>query len=283
MREGMQRAFFSATYYSDHSVLLSLQNAARGSYLVRKTEHGPMIREDVVEIFHAVETIDEATSPAQLMRRLSEKLGCLGFVSCLMTDLPHPKVKRWQEHILINEWPRDWYNRYLEAGHYHHDPCVALSRSGTGPFIWSDIVERGVDREAAVVMGEARELGLRDGICIPIVAGGDNPAVVTVAGRYVDLSPSARCMVHALARHAYDAAARLVAHDRQDCSQPLSRREREILLWVAEGKTAWEISRILTISENTVNTHMRNMRGKLNTSNTVHTVTEALRRGEIQL
>lgn len=41
-----------------------------------------------------------------------------------------------------------------------------------------------------------------------------------------------------------------------------SKREKEILKWTAEGKTSAEIAMILSISENTVNFHQKNMQKK---------------------
>ncbi len=38
-----------------------------------------------------------------------------------------------------------------------------------------------------------------------------------------------------------------------------SKREKEILKWTAEGKTSAEIAMILSISENTVNFHQKNI------------------------
>ena len=46
-----------------------------------------------------------------------------------------------------------------------------------------------------------------------------------------------------------------------------SKRELEILKWTAEGKTSAEISMILSISENTVNFHQKNMQKKFNAPN----------------
>ncbi len=43
----------------------------------------------------------------------------------------------------------------------------------------------------------------------------------------------------------------------------LSRREAECLFWCAQGKSYWETSRILGISERTVNHHMKMVREKL--------------------
>ena len=47
----------------------------------------------------------------------------------------------------------------------------------------------------------------------------------------------------------------------------LTTRETEILRWTADGKTAGQISDILTISDNTVNFHIKNAMAKLQTSN----------------
>lgn len=45
----------------------------------------------------------------------------------------------------------------------------------------------------------------------------------------------------------------------------LSPREREVLQWCAQGKTSWEIARILGISERTVNFHVYQAADKLGT------------------
>jgi LuxR family transcriptional regulator, quorum-sensing system regulator SolR len=59
----------------------------------------------------------------------------------------------------------------------------------------------------------------------------------------------------------------------------LTDKEMEVLLWVVEGKTSWEIGKILAISERTVKFHLRNMYIKLNVSNRAQAVTIANRLG----
>jgi DNA-binding CsgD family transcriptional regulator len=56
---------------------------------------------------------------------------------------------------------------------------------------------------------------------------------------------------------------------------PLTPREAEALLWVAEGKTAWEAGTILGISEATANAHITKAADKLRASNRPHLVTRA--------
>lgn len=61
----------------------------------------------------------------------------------------------------------------------------------------------------------------------------------------------------------------------------LSSREREVLRWTMEGKTAWEIGRILSISEQTVVRHLAHAAQKLECVNKVQAVAKALRLGVI--
>jgi LuxR family transcriptional regulator, quorum-sensing system regulator SolR len=55
-------------------------------------------------------------------------------------------------------------------------------------------------------------------------------------------------------------------------SMSLTAREREVLRWVVQGKTSWEIGRILSTSERTVKFHLRNVYTKLNVSNRAQAV-----------
>ena len=59
----------------------------------------------------------------------------------------------------------------------------------------------------------------------------------------------------------------------------LSHREMAVLRWLALGKSAHDVAKILGISVNTVRSHIRNIIRKLDVSNIPHAVAEAFRRG----
>jgi DNA-binding CsgD family transcriptional regulator len=59
----------------------------------------------------------------------------------------------------------------------------------------------------------------------------------------------------------------------------LTQRELESLRWTMEGKTAWEVGRILGISEQTVARHLNKATHKLGCANKHHAVVKALRIG----
>ncbi|KAA8716173.1 LuxR family transcriptional regulator [Pseudomonas cannabina] len=61
----------------------------------------------------------------------------------------------------------------------------------------------------------------------------------------------------------------------------LTVKERQILEWVAIGKTAWEISRIQECSEATVHFHTSNIRRKFGVTSLRAALVMAIRQGGI--
>ena len=59
----------------------------------------------------------------------------------------------------------------------------------------------------------------------------------------------------------------------------LSPREKEVLLWTAEGKTAWEISKILNLSISTTNQYIRKAIEKFGVHNKQHALAKAYSSG----
>ena len=87
--------------------------------------------------------------------------------------------------------------------------------------------------------------------------------------------------VHAGKKHVpAEVAQKLAEHI---VSEKLSARELEVLALVARGKSNKEIGRELTIAEDTVKMHVRNLLGKLGVTDRTEAVTVALQRGIIHL
>jgi DNA-binding NarL/FixJ family response regulator len=87
--------------------------------------------------------------------------------------------------------------------------------------------------------------------------------------------------VHRGRRHVHgDVAAEIALHVGDD---NLSGREIAVLHLVAEGKANKEIGHALSLSEETVKAHLKNIFAKLDVSDRTHAVTVAARRGIIEL
>jgi DNA-binding CsgD family transcriptional regulator/N-acetylneuraminic acid mutarotase len=68
-----------------------------------------------------------------------------------------------------------------------------------------------------------------------------------------------------------------------DFGEPLSERELDVLRVVVDGAANKEIARILTISQNTVKVHLRNIYTKLGVSSRTEAVTAAMQQGLVTL
>lgn len=87
--------------------------------------------------------------------------------------------------------------------------------------------------------------------------------------------------VHAGRRHVPpEVAARLAEYMGDD---DLTARELDVLRLIRDGYKNKQIADQLTISENTVNFHIKNLMGKLRANDRTHAVTIALRRGMLQI
>lgn len=82
-----------------------------------------------------------------------------------------------------------------------------------------------------------------------------------------------------LAAYAQDRAVRVLVGQPAQSPSTLSAREIEVLRWTRDGKTAWEVSKILGLAESTVNSHMRNIMGKLGVNSKHLAVTKATGQG----
>ncbi len=61
----------------------------------------------------------------------------------------------------------------------------------------------------------------------------------------------------------------------------LTRRECQVLDWIAQGKSDWQIGQILSISAKTVNYHVENAKRKLGVATRIQAVVAAIRAGEL--
>jgi DNA-binding CsgD family transcriptional regulator len=56
-------------------------------------------------------------------------------------------------------------------------------------------------------------------------------------------------------------------------------REVQVLRWIAEGKSDWQIGQILDISDKTVNYHVENMKRRYKVTTRIQVVMVAIRSG----
>ena len=236
------------------------------------------------EVLDSFDDVDPVQSPESAHEVLERKVRELGFEHFTHIAI-RPRDEAERPFFLTN-YPGPWCQRYVEHEYFAVDPVLHGATTGLKPFSWAEVGDvDNLTRRQAVVMREAADHGLRHGGAIPIHAPNGGLGVFTVAHdapwrAFQDIWRGARPLLHSLALAQHDAIERAVRRG-QTYGTYLTERERDILLWSARGKTAWEISVILAVSRETVNFHMKKIAHKLNATSKHHAVVKGVMQGHI--
>jgi len=169
------------------------------------------------------------------------------------------------------------------------DPTVQYCAQNITPMSWDGrTVMKSESGELRRFMSEASDFGINNGVSFPVHTAQGDFAMLSFARESLS-QPSSACIQRVLplgqlfTAYLHEAVRRIFDSDALALSKvDLTQREKECLLWATEGKTTWETSRILRISERTVTFHLQNVQGKLGVSNRQQAVARAVSLGIIE-
>jgi LuxR family transcriptional regulator, quorum-sensing system regulator BjaR1 len=231
--------------------------------------------------FDIVESIDSANGVDQIVTILSSAGSSFGYENFSIAGLPQPG-ESIDPYIMACGWPDEWAKRYRDQNYVQVDPIIRQVRRANKPFMWAEAPLDKSETEAKNVMNEATEFGLVEGFAVPIYTTHGFQAIVTFGASELQLTKSEQAALHLVAIYAHQAIRSLLPNSGKDdgywkLEKQLSLREIECLKWTAAGKTAYEISIITGISDRTVEHYIASSLRKLNATNRVQAVAEALR------
>jgi DNA-binding CsgD family transcriptional regulator len=189
--------------------------------------------------------------------------------------------------LIAATYSTEWQKHYLAHDYINVDPIVQAGMGGILPVDWSAI-----NRSGPLItrfFDEARgfKIGPK-GLSIPIRGRHGEFALFTVTSALPDRDWQAVKKEHlrdfmVLAYYFHSWALNADGQEQDAIEAKLSVREKDCLRWRATGKSDWEISQILAISERTVKFHLESARAKLGATNTLHAVAKAMSRGLVIL
>ena len=178
----------------------------------------------------------------------------------------------------ITNLPADWKTEYSENRYYDHDPTLLYALGNLMPERWSNIIRRfDMTAKQHKIIGDGKEAGLCDGVIIPVHGPGGEFAVLSLshsendaqARQNVELDET---VLHKFALRFHNSVRRRQVAGTAELPASLTSREIDVLFWTAEGKSSWDISQILDISESTVNFHISSAKRKLGVYSKPHAV-----------
>lgn len=177
---------------------------------------------------------------------------------------------------------------YLEAaknlGDARRDPVMAQLMQESAPIVYDQ------HTYVAAGAGDLWEMqaafGYKTGIAVKLHLPGDKHFLLGVDREEPLPEPGTQLMLmvaglQLLAAHALTAADRLLSPkiQKKHSLPKLTKRELDVLSWTSQGKTAWEVSVILGMSEKTVNFHLGNAMRKLEVTSKYQAVLKCVAAG----
>jgi DNA-binding CsgD family transcriptional regulator len=180
-------------------------------------------------------------------------------------DATHGFIERGRANI---NFPDEWVHEYNVRNYLQVDSIVREN------FTTYEVQHWPVVRKALYRKKEITSLGMDFGLreCL---THGSSPtyscktgSMFCFAGPSMEHDTRISAILDYLVPHLHLALSRTRdLSPRQTGNIRLSAREREVMDWLKHGKSSWEISVILGISERTVNYHVYNIMGKLEARN----------------
>ncbi|WP_315986374.1 LuxR family transcriptional regulator [Bradyrhizobium sp. Bra78] len=224
-----------------------------------------------------VDRLSSSPSPDVLHQIMDEAATALG-LSCF-AYLSVPQRPSAEAHLISN-YPSAWTTQYLKSHYERFDPVITRALGHPEPFEWGlEIGSMARSKAERELFEEAAKFGIRHGFTVPIHDYRGPVAAVTFAAN--DRLPQFERSINEHAKALQLMAMYFHAHARRRIESrqmihavSLSPRELECLEWAAQGKSAWEIGRILGISRHTAATHLDNVKTKFG----VRTIIQAVAR-----
>ncbi len=214
-------------------------------------------------------------SENELFEQITKIAKDMGFEYCaygiqMAIPISRPTV------ALFNNYSMEWQECYNERGYLAVDPTVQHGLKNTLPIVWS----HQVFESSPELWEDARAHGLHFGWAQSSRDTSGAVGMLTLARSVEQLSQSElyanKARMAWLTQFAHAGMARLLVPKHvPETLILMTAREKEVLRWTAEGKTAYEIGQILAVSERTVNFHINNVVAKLDASNKTQAAVKA--------
>lgn len=197
----------------------------------------------------------------------------------------HLRQLNWDEGYVFNNVSPAFVSIYRARGYDAIDPIRPLGAQREEPFFWSEVPKLiNLTPAQKDYLAFLKEFGVREGISIPVFGAKGTVAVVAAGTRTQDLRIGPDDLLDLQLVCAFVHKRYLQLYGASDQELPnLTKREREVLTWIAHGKSTGVIAGILGISEHTVDTLTRRVFQKLGVNDRISAVLKGVGAGLVSV
>lgn len=171
-------------------------------------------------------------------------------------------------------YPDAWLRHYHENKYLGIDPTIINAGQSHLPYRWDTLQDIGPKQRQ--MFRDISEVGVTGGVTMSLHT--PDRAVFVTSFAFTKAQNEDRDLVALsfINSQYYESLSRVTESELPAPIPTLSRREKECLLWVSRGKTTWDVSMIIGISENTINAYIKNAMLKLGCSGRIQAVVRAI-------
>lgn len=202
-----------------------------------------------------------------------------------VTSVPTTTSRKLSDHVMWSSLSPQLLYDYDQQEMLSCSTHFEALRQSVQPRIWqTDMIDEYVITQSAQNIERTQEFlfdhSISMGFSFPVMCRNGSKGAVMFMGDRDNLDDLSLAYLHTISSYAYELISELTA-DESRPNRSLTKRESEILTWVANGKTSNEISLILNVSDHTVNAHLHSAMKKMDCVNRPQLVAKALRLGAI--
>lgn len=230
------------------------------------------IEQSTFEYSEAIETVSTVEELEQTLAKFLAPLGAEFFVAG-QVRFPHGFGKPSK---IFGYFDYDWYRFYDQFQLFLEDPAARFLNETSRPFTWSWVTDNlDLTNGEKFVMNEPRNFGLSEGLVVPMHGPYGALGLVTAAGKHFNPCRRETLAIQIVFTRAYHRS--LVLTQLFEKQQPLrlTKRQRECLTWLQQGKSNQDVAAILGISAETVKEHIEGAKKSLGVKSRIEAILRA--------
>jgi LuxR family transcriptional regulator, quorum-sensing system regulator CviR len=257
----------------------------KGAEVIADRMRRSLTKGEIVRILELIDRSVQVRGEAELraLEPLIKELFEFEFLSCGMGLLDEARDLKIG-YLLNVSYPEDYFSRYIADGLIRLDPMVTIELEAPRLYYLADILRLKKDMVTRDGYDMTRSFGINEGYSTGM--RNDRRGLTSVfsfVGPVMPRSERSELILDLIGPHLHAALRRVAALEGARGPSPLTNRETEVLEWIKAGKSSWQISMQLAISEATVKFHVKNIMSKLDSRTRTQALAEAIQRGYISL
>jgi len=237
---------------------------------------------DTIECLRKAEDLDD------IMSAMENSFKGLGFPQWGYTCQMLQSYETSPVYVFTN-FSHEFMTEYLATGFHDADPLIKYCAHNNLPWLWRVADDwSGYGHDTSLFMQLLNRHGLTGGLCIPLFSAQNTRGFINLGSRdpsladMYDALEGRAAQITLILRYVQEEVLRIATKNNVNIyKNPLSARQKEVLLWVGEGMTSKEIAEKMSISFRTVESYIVEIQNKMDVSNRQQAVTRAVSLGYI--